>query len=214
MNKVFQIVDSHNQSVRIILTFSIFTIVGGLLYVMALIFWVEPEIDEEVRESAYKEMDRIVLVINEHLERAGTTAQALASAAKLLPAASSEQSRIIKPIIKSIMDTPGSEYLIAGGGIWPEPFHFNIEKERDSYFWGRDKNNQLIFYDDYNLVDGPGYHHQEWYVPARYKEQGEVYWSKSYTDPYSMQPMVTATAPIINDGKFIGVSTVDVKLEG
>ena len=214
MNKVFQIVGSHNQSVRIILTFSIFTIVGGLLYVMALIFWVEPEIDEEVRESAYKEMDRIVLVINEHLERAGTTAQALASAAKLLPAVSSEQSRIIKPIIKSIMDTPGSEYLIAGGGIWPEPFHFNIEKERDSYFWGRDKNNQLIFYDDYNLVDGPGYHHQEWYVPARYKEQGEVYWSKSYTDPYSMQPMVTATAPIINDGKFIGVSTVDVKLEG
>jgi CheY-like chemotaxis protein/HPt (histidine-containing phosphotransfer) domain-containing protein len=188
--------------------------VGTLLFVLAFTFWVEPEIEEELRESASKEMDRIVLAINEHLERAGTTAQALANAAKLMPTVSTEQSRIIKPIIKSIMETPGSEYLIAGGGIWPEPFQFNIEKERDSYFWGRDKNNQLIFYDDYNLVDGPGYHHQEWYVPARYKESGEVYWSKSYTDPYSMQSMVTATAPIINDGKFIGVSTVDVKLEG
>lgn len=214
MNKVSQIVGSHKQSVRIILTFLVFTMVGTLLFVLALRFWVEPEIDEELRESASKEMDHIVLVINEHLERAGTTAQALANAAKLMPAVSTEQSRIIKPIIKSIMETPGSEYLIAGGGIWPEPFQFNIEKERDSYFWGRDKNNQLIFYDDYNLVDGPGYHHQEWYVPARYKEPGEVYWSKSYTDPYSMQSMVTATAPIINDGKFIGVSTVDVKLEG
>ena len=204
----------HKQSARIILTFLVFTMVGTLLFVLALKFWVEPERDEELRESASKEMNRIVLAINEHLERAGTTAQSLANAAKLMPAVSTEQSRIIKPIIKSIMETPGSEYLIAGGGIWPEPFQFNIEKERDSYFWGRDKNNQLIFYDDYNLVDGPGYHHQEWYVPARYKEPGEVYWSKSYTDPYSMQSMVTATAPIINDGKFIGVSTVDVKLEG
>ena len=213
MNKVFQ-VGSHKQRVRVILTFLVFTMVGTLLFVLALKFWVEPERDEELRESASKEMNRIVLAINEHLERAATTAQSLANAAKLMPAVSTEQSRIIKPIIKSIMETPGSEYLIAGGGIWPEPFQFNIEKERDSYFWGRDKNNQLIFYDDYNLIDGPGYHHQEWYVPARYKEPGEVYWSKSYTDPYSMQSMVTATAPIINDGKFIGVSTVDVKLEG
>ena len=213
MNKAFQM-GPHKQSARIILTFLVFTMVGTLLFVLALKFWVEPERDEELRESASKEMNRIVLAINEHLERAATTAQSLANAAKLMPAVSTEQSRIIKPIIKSIMETPGSEYLIAGGGIWPEPFQFNIEKERDSYFWGRDKNNQLIFYDDYNLIDGPGYHHQEWYVPARYKEPGEVYWSKSYTDPYSMQSMVTATAPIINDGKFIGVSTVDVKLEG
>ena len=68
--------------------------------------------------------------------------------------------------------------LLAGISFILLRWKFNIEKERDSYFWGRDKNNQLIFYDDYNLIDGPGYHHQEWYVPARYKEPGEVYWSK------------------------------------
>ena len=214
MARAFQGVGSREQSIRIILNILVFTIVGGLLYVWVLIFLIEPEMDEELSERAYKDIDRIILAINKHLEPASTIAQVLANAAKLMPAVSTEHSHIIKPIIKSIMETPGSEYLIAGGGIWPEPFKFDTKKERDSYFWGRDKSNQLIFHDNYNLADGPGYHHQEWYVPARYKEPGGIYWSKSYTDPYSMQPMVTATEPIIDDGKFIGVSTVNVRLEG
>ena len=82
MNKVFQ-VGSHKQRVRVILTFLVFTMVGTLLFVLALKFWIEPERDEELRESASKEMNRIVLAINEHLERAATTAQSLANAAKL-----------------------------------------------------------------------------------------------------------------------------------
>ena len=72
----------------------------------------------------------------------------------------------------------------------------------------------LNFYDDYNLPEGNGYHNEEWYVPTTHLLEGEVYWSKSYTDPYSLQPMVTVSAPMIKDKKNIGVATIDLKLEG
>lgn len=170
--------------------------------------------DRDLQVSAYQDINHIMLEIHKHLEHAETSALALANAAKLMPTISTEQSAIVKPIIKSFLETPGSEYLIAGGGVWPEPFLFNENKERDSYFWGRNKSNQLVFYEDYNAVNGPGYHHQEWYVPARFVTPGNVYWSISYIDPYSRQPMVTATAPIFIGSEFSGVSTVDVKLDG
>jgi len=208
MNKVYP-----KETMRIALSFLVFIMVVGVLFIAAMIFWIKPEMEEKLRKNAHKDIEWVSLAIHQHLEHASTTAQALANAAKLMPIMP-EHSQLIKPLFKSILTTPGSEYLIAGGGIWPEPFQFNPEKERDSYFWGRNKDNRLIFYDDYNLLAGPGYHHQEWYVPARYMASGEVYWSKSYIDPYSLQPMVTATIPIVTDGSFIGVSTVDVKLEG
>ncbi|MEO1884514.1 MAG: cache domain-containing protein, partial [Methylococcales bacterium] len=209
MNKIYP-----KETVRIVLSFLVFILVVGLMFISALVFWIKPELDAELRESVDKDFERITLAIHQHLQHASVTAQALANAAKLMPVVSQEQNQLIKPLFKSIIATPGSEYLIAGGGIWPEPFQFNPEKERDSYFWGRNKDNRLIFYNEYNLLAGPGYHHQEWYMPARYIEPGSVYWSKSYIDPYSLQPMVTATVPIVSDGNFIGVSTVDVKLEG
>ena len=208
MNKVYP-----KETVRIAFSFSVFIMVVGLLFISAMLFWIKPELEVELRESVDKDFERITLAIDQHLEHARSTAQALANAAKLMPVLP-EHSQLLKPLFKSILTTPGSEYLIAGGGIWPEPFQFDPKKERDSYFWGRNKDNRLIFYDNYNFLAGPGYHHQEWYLPARYIEPENVYWSKSYIDPYSLQPMVTATIPIVNDGNFIGVSTVDVKLEG
>lgn len=104
---------------------------------------------------------------------------------------------------------------IAGGGIWPEPYKFNKSKRRSSFFWGREQNGQLKFYNDYNLDSGKGYHNEEWYVPARYLNTNGTYWSRSYMDPYSFESMVTATAAYKDkSGKFSGVTTVDVKLSG
>lgn len=51
-------------------------------------------------------------------------------------------------------------------------------------------------------------------MPATHLRQGEAFWSRSYMDPYSYQPMVTVTVTMHRDGAFYGVSTVDLKLEG
>ena len=50
--------------------------------------------------------------------------------------------------------------------------------------------------------------------PARYLHPGQSYWSRSYMDPYSLEPMVTCTVPIMQEGRFWGVATVDIRLDG
>lgn len=117
-------------------------------------------------------------------------------------------------VVPHLMSQAGMEQLIAGGGIWPEPGAFQEGVTRHSFFWGRNEDGSLTFFDDYNDPDGAGYHHEEWYVPARFLQPGQVYWSRSYMDPYSREPMVTCTVPMWQAGTFMGVATIDLKLLG
>ncbi len=119
-----------------------------------------------------------------------------------------------KKIIPHLLDYESNAEFIAGGGIWPEPYAFDPAKERSSFFWGRDDFGILQYYDDYNNPNGPGYHQEEWYVPAKFVPPGRGFWSKSYMDPYSYQPMVTCTIAMHKGGNFRGVATCDLRLEG
>lgn len=106
------------------------------------------------------------------------------------------------------------DQAIAGGGYWPQPFVFDPQVERRSFFWGRSaQSHALEYFDDYNQP-GPGYHNEEWYVPAQFVAPGSCYWSQSYMDPYSYQPMVTCTVAQRDGEQFSGVATVDLRLEG
>lgn len=105
------------------------------------------------------------------------------------------------------------DFAIAGGGIWPEPYQFNRDLERRSFFWGREPDGKLKYYDDYNQ-QASGYHQEDWYLVAQYLRPGEYFWSQAYVDPYSQQPMVTCTTPIYAHGQLWGAATIDLKLEG
>ena len=119
-----------------------------------------------------------------------------------------------KKLIPQILNQAGTESYIAGGGIWPEYYKFDKDIERRSFFWGRDDRGILKYYDNYNDPNGHGYNLEEWYVPATHIEDDRAFWSKSYMDPYSYQPMVTCTVPMYRDGQLYGVATIDLKLEG
>jgi len=116
--------------------------------------------------------------------------------------------------IKNLLASAPNQALIAGGGIWPEPFLFDENKNRCSFFWGKDTASQLQFFDNYNDVNGNGYHNEAWYVPIKYLGDVKRLWSGSYIDPYSLEPMVTVSVPIYKDQQFFGVSTVDMNLSG
>lgn len=170
--------------------------------------------NELIEEEAYLRLNKADHVVAAELEKrtvlSATLADTIANLAEKLPSDVS----LHKELILQLMNYKGTEEFIAGGGVWPAPFQFDADIERRSFFWGRNQSGMLEFYDDYNQQEGNGYHHEEWYVPATQLAEGNVYWSKSYTDPYSLQPMVTVTAPMINDGRNIGVATIDLKLEG
>jgi signal transduction histidine kinase/CheY-like chemotaxis protein len=154
--------------------------------------------------------DNVGHIITNRLLAAESIATSIANVSRGLE----KKESTFRKIIPLVIDKQGYEGLIAGGGYWPEPYVFDKKVARRSFFWGRNKEGVLEYYDDYNKLEGNGYHREEWYAPARYFDAKGCYWSKSYVDPYSLQPMVTCTIPIYENGTFTGVSTVDIKLEG
>lgn len=170
--------------------------------------------DHLIENQAYLKLskagDKVVAELNQRTTIAESIVISMADIAKVIP---TEDERFTS-LMLSLLDRAGSRHLIAGGGTWPEPYTFNKALERNSHFWGRNQYGKLNFYNDYNLPEGNGYHHEEWYVPAQHLGKHQRYWSKSYTDPYSLQAMVTVTAPIYDQDKFLGATTVDLKLEG
>ncbi len=167
-----------------------------------------------LEEQAYKQVtlsaQNIVATLGHQVSYAESLAISLAKLGESLP----QDTQINKIIIKKLLDVKGSERFIAGGGIWPEPYKYNATIERRSFFWGRNENGTLQYYDNYNNPSGPGYHHEEWYVTAKHLSSGKYFWSRSYMEPYSYQPMVTVSVPMFRNDQFYGVATVDLKLEG
>ncbi len=153
---------------------------------------------------------KIVLKLNERIATAQALALSLAELCRTLP----RDPDLCKTLIPRVIDLPGYDTIIAGGGYWPEPGEFTAGVDRRSFFWGRNSTGQLQYFDDYNDPAGPGYHQEEWYVPARFIGAQRVFWSRSYLDPYSHEAMVTCTAPIWDGKHFHGVVTVDLKLTG
>ena len=181
----------------------------GLIYTIFSIYN-QKDIEDNVFNTTKIVAQKVDIKIQNQLVLVETLTKSLANLALSLDTDKEKN----KQIIKNLLDLKGYETFIAGGGIWPEPYMLDKTKEKDSYFFARNQNKVLEFYDDYNHPEDDGYYHREWYVPAKFYKKGQIYWSKSYIDPYSFEPMVTATAPIYKDDKFIGVATVDVMLNG
>jgi|CXWL01.1.fsa_nt_gi HAMP domain-containing protein/HPt (histidine-containing phosphotransfer) domain-containing protein len=152
---------------------------------------------------------------NKSVEQLSTRLREIASLTRTLAATSGELPPDVenaKSFLPPLIDFQG-DVAVAGGGYWPEPNAFIDGIDRRSFFWGRDKANVLQYFEDYNAPLGPGYRNEEWYVPVTHAKPGSVFWSKSYMDPYSYQPMVTCAANVHRGGKLLGTTTIDLKLE-
>ncbi len=112
----------------------------------------------------------------------------------------------------NLIDNSG-DAAIAGGGIWPEPGAFTEGVDRRSFFWARGASGALEYSDDYNKPEGPGYHNDAWYTGARSASGNACTWSEAYQDPVSKVPMVTCSVPYKLQGRFAGVSTIDLRLD-
>lgn len=170
--------------------------------------------DRIIEDEAYLRLNKanndVISELEKHTLLSKTLANSMAKLVQKLP----KDNNLYKDLLPQLINLPGSEAFIAGGGVWPAAYQFDKNSEKNSFFWARNQFAELTFYDDYNEPLGSGYHHEEWYIPATHLVEGEVYWSKSYTDPYSYQPMVTVSAPIFKGQEHTGVATIDIKLQG
>jgi len=169
-----------------------------------------PRMEEQSFRLVNQIGNTMVAQLGERIAVAETLTRAMATTVADLPLRVEEHMRFIPHLMEQL----GPSTYIIGGGVWYEPYAFAPSLERRSFFWGRNAVGTLEFFADYNDPRGVGYHHEEWYVPGRFLPPNKVFWSRSYMDPHTFVPMVTCTAPIYRKDRFIGVVTVDLKLEG
>ena len=150
----------------------------------------------------------LVELLGATLNQVQLMTSSIALAATQLP----EDVEMYKQVLPPLIDNHGDS-SIAGGGIWPEPNAFTPGVERRSFFWAR-SGSGLELLEDYNDPNGTGYHNEGWYTVGRSAAINQCAWSEAYTDPVSKVPMVTCTIPIREKGRFSGVATVDMMLDG
>lgn len=187
--------------------------VFGLLLVMSvgMIYIVQRSLLVRQGQDSVEHVGlRVVSDLNGLILQAQNQTRVMADLAQVVKPDADEYQKLFGHIIIP----PDMSNVVAGGGIWPEPFAFDPKVERRSFFWGVEPNGTLKFYDDYNNPQSPGYHNEHWYFPARYYPPAAAIWSRSYTDPYSLQPMVTCTVPVYKNNTFAGAATIDLKLDG
>lgn len=191
---------------------------GFLLATLSLLailaFVLQGELRQKLEDNSSKQVEANGNAIIAELVRQTSLVHSLAKGLGVVVSSTPFSDRLYHQLLPQLIDINNTNSLVAGGGIWPEPNQLNPNKKRNSYFWGKNRLGILEFYNDYNLEDGKGYRNEEWYVPAKFLSSKSCYWSRSYIDPYSKEPMVTCTTPIHKDNNFIGASTIDMKLEG
>lgn len=191
-------------------------VVGAALLIAWLLVGIVVVMRSTGEDLVMRESDRLIEQtgntavgeLHNRLSEIGAFARSFREAARVVPQDSEAVMKSLPPIINFQGDG-----AVAGGGLWPEPYAFDPAKERSSFFWGRNAQGKLDFFDDYNKP-GPGYHNEEWYVVVRHSQRDRCFWSRSYMDPYSFQPMTTCTIGSFDGDRFVGEITVDLKLEG
>ncbi len=177
---------------------------------ITLSIFAKPLLEKQIFRLFEQTSNTMVAELGRRIAKAETMAKALANIAEKAP----KNDQLHIDLLKAVINDEGSETYIAGGGIWPEPLLYSPQKERRSFFWGRNQQEKLDFLDHYNAPSSIDYHQESWYTVGIDKEEGKTFWSSSYVDPYSSQPMVTCTVPMYRDNQFYGVATIDLKLKG
>lgn len=177
-------------------------------------FVLQGELREKLENDSSKQIKASGNAIVTELVQQTSLVKSLAESLAAVVSATPYSDTLYHQLLPRLIGIKNSNALVAGGGIWPEPHILDPNKQRNSYFWGKNNQGQLDFYNDYNLDKGKGYHNEEWYVPAKYLTYDSCYWSRSYIDPYSKEPMVTCTVPILKQDQYAGAATIDMKLEG
>jgi len=193
---------------QISLGLAVILILALLVIVAVVEMKVKPDLIIERQQQITVNQAGLSDLLSANLDQIELLTSTLALATTQLP----KDEALFKQVFPSIIDNHG-DTAIAGGGIWPEPNAFTQGVERRSFFWGR-SGSGIEYLDDYNDPSGSGYHNEGWYQVGRNAPVDKCSWSEAYIDPFTKTPMVTCTVPIRENGRFAGVATVDMMLDG
>lgn len=99
---------------------------------------------------------------------------------------------------------------VLGSGIWFEPNVFDPNEKYVGPYWYKDGGNIVETYDYSNAEYD--YFNQEYYLNAKSLSEGQAMITDPYYDPTSGTVMASCSAPIYDNGTYIGCVTVDMSL--
>ncbi|WP_235956247.1 cache domain-containing protein [Grimontia sedimenti] len=195
------------------MSFKALGILGMMLtvVVITIVYVLDTTGNSMVRDSANQRVEAQVETVAQSLGQlsnsVGTVALSLANTLSL-----QDSDTVIEQKLANMFRNPHIRDMVASGGFWPEPYLYDPDKVKSSVFIVIEDDGSFRRINDYNEVDATPYQLSEWYAPARYAKE-KAYWSRAYIDPYTNEPMVTCTVPIFSENLFVGVVTIDVRLE-
>ncbi|MDD9194316.1 ATP-binding protein [Aliivibrio sp. S3MY1] len=178
------------------------TIIGSITY-----YVVESPIRESLENNLHLRTQLLAREIDDPLSHSLSTLHALVGVA-----VSGYSPDIIKNMLSSVLKE--SDGIIISGGIWPEPNTLLPSKPLASLFFSRNEEGKVELINDYNIPSASPYQKKSWYVSvAHEKSVNRISWSDVYIDPFTKQKMITASQPYFDEGKFVGVATIDLSLK-
>ena len=188
----------------------------GLCFISAAItsnIFMSNHVDHLLKDASDKSSlqfsREVVAKVRHELSNAETLVISLATITNMFP----KDKTTLVHLLPKIISPAGTKSLVVGGGIWPEPYAFDEQLKKSSLFWGKNSLGKLVLFDNYNKQGSLSYHNEDWYTSAKQLPINQFYWSSSYTDPYTLQQMLTVSAPIWKDNTFFGISTIDLNLD-
>ncbi len=101
---------------------------------------------------------------------------------------------------------------VLGAGIWFEPYVFDKNEMYCGPYWYKD-GGTIVETWDYSNADYD-YFNEEYYLNAKSLSHGQAKITDPYYDPTSGLIMASCSAPIYDNGTFVGCVTVDMELTG
>ncbi len=101
---------------------------------------------------------------------------------------------------------------VLGAGVWFEPYVFDKNEMYCGPYWYKD-GGAVVETWDYSNADYD-YFNEEYYLNAKALPHGEAKITDPYYDPTSGLIMASCSAPIYDNGTFVGCVTVDMELSG
>ncbi|WP_232313501.1 cache domain-containing protein [Enterovibrio coralii] len=194
------------------MSFKALWILGLMLavVVITIAYVMETTGDSMVRDSANQrveaQVENVARTLGQLSNNVSTVALSLADTLEL-----SDSPEEIEHKLAVMLSNENIRSVVASGGFWPEPNIYSPGDAKASVFIAFNEDGSYHRIDDYNSDTARPYHVEEWYAPTRFV-RGAAYWSRAYVDPYTNEPMVTCSVPIIKNDEFRGVVTIDVRL--
>ncbi len=161
----------------------------------------QKDLSKEVQSYLLAKLGSEIEKVNSDFLRIDQSAQGLSSLI-----AQSRDTELNLRYIENLIDGVN---LTTGSGFWMEPYEYDENQEYYGPYVYKD-NGTLVTTWDYSNREYD-YFKYEWYQNGFMGEGSK--WTEPYYDEISGITMMTYTTPIYNDGKVIGVTSIDIDLK-